>query len=85
MTIAVLPPVPADIQPAEVDLLVTAILLRAGLNAEVIPDYSRDSLIRAVTRVAYGITLPMRPAGAPGRPGRRTGRRGSARGRHWRS
>ena len=40
MTVAVPPPVPDDIRPPEVDLAVTAILLRAGLYGEAALDYA---------------------------------------------
>ncbi len=62
MTIAVAP-VPADIQPAEVDLAVTAILLRAGITAEPVPSYDRPTLDAAIARVAR--TLTYRPLRRP--------------------
>lgn len=64
MIIAVSPPVPATIQPAEVDLAVTAILLRAGLYGQAIPAYSDASLIRELRRISYDLTWPRsrRPA-----------------------
>ena len=55
--------VPATIQPPEVDLLVTAILLRAGLNAEVVPSYDRPTIDRAIADVAR--TLTYRPLQRP--------------------
>jgi len=61
--IAVAPPVPDNIQPAEVDLAVTAILLRAGITAEPVPSYDRPTLDAALARVAR--TLTYRPLRRP--------------------
>lgn len=56
MTVTVSPPVPEDIQPAEVDLAVTALLLRAGLYGEEVPTCETPSLIRAIDRIAHRLT-----------------------------
>lgn len=61
MGISAAAPVPADIQPAEADLLATAIFLRMGIYAEAVPQFSRDALIRAVMLAAYDVALPQRP------------------------
>lgn len=58
MTIAVSPPVPDTIRPPEVDLAVTAILLRAGIYGEAVPAYSEPALIRALTRISHAMTWP---------------------------
>lgn len=58
MTIAVPPPVPADIRPAEVELATIAILMRAGIFRGDVPVYSDASLIRELTRIARDLTLP---------------------------
>lgn len=42
--------IPADIQPHEVDLAVTALLIRAGLHGEAVPSYDPERVGRVVAR-----------------------------------
>lgn len=44
--------IPPGIQPAEVDLAVTALLIRAGIHGEAVPSYDAALVGRVVARAA---------------------------------
>jgi hypothetical protein len=42
--------IPPGIQPAEVDLAVTALLIRAGIHGEAVPSYDPERMGRVIAR-----------------------------------